>query len=61
MENPYPRPNPLNGNGNGQPPFQLVPIPLMQPSEAAADEWDLRQLLAVLRRRAVVIVGWRWR
>ena len=57
MENLYPRPNSLNGNGSGQPPFQLVQIPLMTPPEAIEDEWDLRQLLAVLRRRLRVIVG----
>ena len=57
MENLYPHPNPLNGNGNGHLPFQLVPIPLMQTPEAPDDEWDLRQLLAVLRRRVVVIAG----
>ena len=57
MENLYAHPNPLNGNGTGHLPFQLVQIPLMTPPDPLDDEWDLRQLLAVLRRRLLVIVG----
>jgi uncharacterized protein involved in exopolysaccharide biosynthesis/Mrp family chromosome partitioning ATPase len=43
-------------NGNGKHPQPLLPVYTATfPEENKTDEWDLRQLLAVVRRRAVVI------
>ena len=46
-----------NGNGNGKYSYSPPPISLTQPLEKEQDELNLRHLLSVVRRRAVVIAG----
>jgi capsular exopolysaccharide synthesis family protein len=46
-----------NGNGNGKYLYSPPPISLTQPLEKEQDELNLRHLLSVVRRRAVVIAG----
>lgn len=43
-----------NGNGNPQPLLPVINTPFPIP-EVATDEWDLRQFLALVRRRAFVL------
>ena len=46
-----------NGNGNGKHLYLPPPISLTQPVDKEQDELNLRHLLSVVRRRAVVIAG----
>ncbi|MBD1808219.1 polysaccharide biosynthesis tyrosine autokinase [Microcoleus sp. FACHB-SPT15] len=46
-----------NGNGNGKHLYLPSPIPLTQPVDKEQDELNLRHLVSVVRRRAVVIAG----
>lgn len=46
-----------NGNGNGKYLYSPPPISPTQPLEKEQDELNLRHLLSVVRRRAVVIAG----
>jgi capsular exopolysaccharide synthesis family protein len=63
MGNIHQEPLPHNGNGklphngNGKRLQSLPPISPTRPSENAEDELNLRQLLTVVRRRAIVIAG----
>jgi len=47
----------LLSNRNGQRPSQLSPLPLHGFAETEDDKLDLRQILAIARRRALVIAG----